>query len=824
MPTLLDPAVELARRGWRVMPIGPNKRPLLKDWPNAATADETTIATWWTAGYRNCQIGIVCGRASDLVVVDVDMSKGDGEAGLIALQTKYGPLPDTITARTGGGGRHLYFKFPILDTIGNRAKLEGHSVDVRGEGGYVVAPPSIHDNGNRYGWIGDALECAHLPAAWVEFLAGQPADHPLTLHGQDRSIAPPDATTHRQAVDICMTRPPAISGSGGHAATYGVAVMLVHGLRLPPATALGLLATIYNPRCVPPWSDAELRHKVADAATKPHAEPYGWLVEPDDAAMDWGGATPKVDGATTKVAGNATPDVARLRLVVPDAATAGPPRRGAISNTIASKGHEDEPKTLCKPITSIAAELHDATAGWPRRVGGLLFAATPTTDPLPGRDCLRFFNKDDELFAWIQLRCGAVFFSVLRGGKQFAWDITGRHPSQPVSRKEFFEHMRQCAQPSYTTVEPLPHEPAVAGAYYVPCTLPQADGSALDELTEHLNPNTDLDGLLMVAALLTPGWGGPPGQRPGFIFNSPHGRGVGKSKTAELFGEIWGGWITLDETTKDWDTVKQRLLSDEALSKRVIMLDNVKRKLSGQEIESLIASPMIDGKRMYHGQFSRPNRLAFYITANSPQASTDIADRCVSVQVGGPRHAAAWAKWAVAFVESRRAAVIADLMAILAGPAKCEISPANADRWALWQEAILTRFRRGDELAAEIKRRRPEMDGEADEAAEVAEALRTELAWRGHTPATQVIRIGRPDMADILRNAHVVGRDMGVQGITTWVRGLSQAAALKAVLYERRIGRSGSLGARYWVWIGEEVARIEDAEQIDLLPFRPKQQ
>ncbi|MBX3497772.1 MAG: DUF3987 domain-containing protein, partial [Parvibaculum sp.] len=71
--------------------------------------------------------------------------------------------------------------------------------------------------------------------------------------------------------------PPAISGSGGHSQTYAAATAMVHGFGLDPETALTLLVDRYNPRCQPPWSEKELRHKVSDAASKPHDRPHGWL-------------------------------------------------------------------------------------------------------------------------------------------------------------------------------------------------------------------------------------------------------------------------------------------------------------------------------------------------------------------------------------------------------------------------------------------------------------------------------------------------------------------------------------------------------------------
>jgi hypothetical protein len=70
----------------------------------------------------------------------------------------------------------------------------------------------------------------------------------------------------------------AISGSGGHDTTFRVACALIHGLCVDPQEAYQLLLAHYNPRCEPPWSQAELRHKVASACTAATGKPRGYLL------------------------------------------------------------------------------------------------------------------------------------------------------------------------------------------------------------------------------------------------------------------------------------------------------------------------------------------------------------------------------------------------------------------------------------------------------------------------------------------------------------------------------------------------------------------
>lgn len=147
----LDHALFYASRGWRVFPIAPRKKkPPLVKWREESTTDERTIRTWWQVTPM-ANVGIMCGRESGFVVLDVDADKGGNES-LLALIATNAPLPDTPESLTGSGGRHILFKHPGIE-VGNSANYIGAGLDFRGDGGYIVAPPSIHpDTGRRYEW------------------------------------------------------------------------------------------------------------------------------------------------------------------------------------------------------------------------------------------------------------------------------------------------------------------------------------------------------------------------------------------------------------------------------------------------------------------------------------------------------------------------------------------------------------------------------------------------------------------------------------------------------------------------------------------------
>jgi predicted P-loop ATPase len=150
---LLDTALYYAKEyGWAVFPVGANKKPLTPHGFKDAKKDPGAIKAWWKQ-HPTAGIGVATGSMSNLIVIDEDIDEAKGLNGYEEVskwEAENGNLPETVTCITGRGGYHLYFHYEGKD-IGNRAGiLEG--VDVRGEGGYVIAPPSPHPNGTEYVW------------------------------------------------------------------------------------------------------------------------------------------------------------------------------------------------------------------------------------------------------------------------------------------------------------------------------------------------------------------------------------------------------------------------------------------------------------------------------------------------------------------------------------------------------------------------------------------------------------------------------------------------------------------------------------------------
>ena len=151
---IVEYAIYYSRCGWLVFPCNPtDKRPLVSNGFYAATIDEDQIRAWW-GRWPNAMIGARMGATSGVWAIDPDAPKDgspDGLANWAHLVAKYGGISQTHTHNTPNGGQHLLFKFredrPVTNSEGG---LKGLGINVRGEGGYIIVPPSVMANGRAY--------------------------------------------------------------------------------------------------------------------------------------------------------------------------------------------------------------------------------------------------------------------------------------------------------------------------------------------------------------------------------------------------------------------------------------------------------------------------------------------------------------------------------------------------------------------------------------------------------------------------------------------------------------------------------------------------
>ncbi|NLE59907.1 MAG: DUF3987 domain-containing protein [Planctomycetes bacterium] len=175
---LLEAALAYARMGLPVFPCAPaRKTPLTENGFRDAATDEATVGRWWRSNPR-ANIGLPTGTASGLVVLDIDPRNG-GEAGFAELQSRHGQLPETVESTTGAGGRHLFIQHPGGHVPCSQGELAA-GVDVKGDGGYVVLPPSVHPSGDTYAWeSGSIIEMPPIVCpSWLSELVRKAATAP----------------------------------------------------------------------------------------------------------------------------------------------------------------------------------------------------------------------------------------------------------------------------------------------------------------------------------------------------------------------------------------------------------------------------------------------------------------------------------------------------------------------------------------------------------------------------------------------------------------------------------------------------------------------
>ena len=234
LATTLDAARAYAARGWAVLPIrAGSKVPLTAHGIKDASRDPATIRKWWSR-WPGAGVGIACGSlSSGLVVLDCDAAEF-----VWALEKSCGALPETYTVATGRGS-HRYFISP--EPI--RTQTLAPHLEIRGEGAYVVAPPSVHENGSQYRVV-NGVKPAPLSAALLEILRSPAIPSPAT------STAAPEKIVEGER-DCTLT------SFGGSMRRRGMTPEAIEAALLKENAA----------RCDPPLPEAEVR-KVARSVSR----------------------------------------------------------------------------------------------------------------------------------------------------------------------------------------------------------------------------------------------------------------------------------------------------------------------------------------------------------------------------------------------------------------------------------------------------------------------------------------------------------------------------------------------------------------------------
>ena len=308
-PTLLDAALSYAARGWHVFPChtptgssgcscrspicaNPGKHPRTQHGLHEATTAEATIRRWWRQ-WPDANIAIATGAISGLVVLDIDLNKG-GDTGLARLEQSYCTLPETVQQLTGIGG-HYIFAHPGRP-VKNSVETLGPGLDIRGDGGYIIAPPSLHATGRLYAW-----EVTH-----------QPEDTPL-------------ASCPDWLLALLATTPdskgPTINASAPILAGHRDSTLFTMGCSLRARgcsyeVILAALQTMNATQCDPPLPDDEVRKKAVQASKYAPGTRSQNGLQPPPSTVSTAALQPWRELLLTKKNGDPTGNIGNIGLIL----------------------------------------------------------------------------------------------------------------------------------------------------------------------------------------------------------------------------------------------------------------------------------------------------------------------------------------------------------------------------------------------------------------------------------------------------------------------------------------------------------------------------
>lgn len=607
-PPRLREALSYAARGWHVLPLhwpergecscgntacpSPGKHPLTTHGLKDATTDPNTITGWWHQ-WPIANIGIATGSESNLIVLDVDPDDG-GDESLYKLEQTYGPLPDTIESLTGGGGRHILFPTPAVPVRNSAGRL-GPGLDVRAEGGYIVAPPSSHLSGDSYVWEvdhhPDDVPLADMPTWLVGLLAAPTNGH--TKSGAPLRIISGERNNSLAAIAGAMRRQGASE-----------------------AAIMAALQAVNADQCDPPLPDDEVR-KIAGSIAG--YQPYFIPTALPASANGNGHVTPPARPAINV----GEKDLPRIRgdvWAAVWAANAPNPRLfrflgGTVVRLAATTAGAPELQELT--VDRMRHELGNFATWYLFRGKGV------RTPELPPLHVVRDLLADPE----------PPLPPLLRVVETPVFGPAGTLQTEPgydVASQTYYRPAVGFAVP------PVPEEPSEED-------VDRARSLIVDELMGDFCFDSDAERTNAVALFLLPYIRDMiDGPTPLHLIEAPT-PGSGKTLLADvLLRPSLGRSIPVMTAPNDEDEWRKQLTSHVRAASNILLLDNISRTLdSGVLCSAITATDWSDRILGANEKISMPVRFIWVATANNPQVSLEIARRTLRIRLV-PQQARPW--------------------------------------------------------------------------------------------------------------------------------------------------------------------------------------
>jgi len=344
--------------GYPVIPIRHNKKPALMSWQEYQNKSpvESSVRKWWQ-GNPTANIGIVTGKQSGIVVVDVDSDDGMNELEKYLPETMVTPVAQTPK------GKHFYFAY--TDGLVNRARVL-QDCDVRTDGGYIIAPPGSNGNGGRYAW---------MPGLSIEEV--KPSPMPEALRAALQMCTNINAVTRGEGNIPCATNPQQSitsrnirfeKGSRDESLFSLANALVKSGM---PTVDIGKYLIFFASHCTPPFPLTEVNAKISSALKRVETRKIGLT----DALREWVSATWgnfSVTDAIQSVTSATLDDRAKVRVILSRLA-----KEGVIERIPKKNGWYRKVDTECEEMDFLNASV-ESTDIW------LPFSLNRMVEIMPG--------------------------------------------------------------------------------------------------------------------------------------------------------------------------------------------------------------------------------------------------------------------------------------------------------------------------------------------------------------------------------------------------------------------------------------------------------
>jgi len=230
-------------------------------------------------------------------------------------------------------------------------------------------------------------------------------------------------------------------------------------------------------------------------------------------------------------------------------------------------------------------------------------------------------------------------------------------------------------------------------------------------------------------------------------------------------------------------------------------MDNVKtNKFSWAEMEALITSDAISGKRMYVGEGSRPNRITYIVTINGPSFSTDLAQRSITIKLRKPEHSGTWQQEIYQYIADNKESLIAEALEYLRAPSE---KMTNFSRWGQWEQEVLSKVSGAKACQELVRMRQEELDAEKEESTTIEEQFVRQLDRNRINPSLSRVFICNETAGEWLNKA--LGEKNGkVQACRILTRLINEGRIkrITKAAYPERLDASPRKERGFW-WQGE---------------------